>query len=171
MTQCAIGTRISTIGNVGAGQARDMTERGRPSLYTQEVAQTICDQLAQGVSLRKICKPDEMPHEATVRRWVVEDYEGFATQYTRARDIGLDCVADEVFEIADDGTDHQRDRLRFDARRWYLSKLAPKRYGDKIAHVGGDPEQGDKPIQGTIKVEGLSESALREIAALRVEEG
>lgn len=123
-------------------------ERGRPSLYTPEIAAKICDALADGQSLRKICKDESMPSEAAVRRWVVEDYEGFAAQYTRARDIGLDCVADEVFEIADDGADHQRDRLRFDARRWYLSKLAPKRYGDKITqeHTGTD----GGPIQSVI---------------------
>lgn len=147
-----------------------MTEtRGRPSLYTPEIAETICDLLAQGVSLRKICKPDDMPHEATVRRWVIDDYEGFSTQYTRARDIGLDCVADEVFEIADDGADHQRDRLRFDARRWYLSKLAPKRYGDKITqeHTGTD----GGPIQTETRwVTKLSESALMEIAAAKAGE-
>lgn len=93
-----------------------------------------------------------MPHEATVRSWYVEDYEGFSTQYARARDIGLDAMADEVLELADDGTNDwverrlksgdtdtvlngeavARSRLRFDARRWYLSKLAPKRYGDRV---------------------------------------
>ena len=117
-----------------------MAERGRPSLYTPETAATICKALAEGQSLRSICKADDMPSEATVREWVVDDREGFSSQYTRARDIGLDCVAEEVFEIADEGSDHQRDRLRFDARRWYLSKLAPKRYGDKITqeHTGAD---------------------------------
>ena len=67
--------------------------------------------------------------------------------------------------------DHQLGRLQFDARKWLAAKLAHRQFGDKIAHVGGDPAT-DSPIQsqGTIKVEGLSESALREIAALRVEE-
>ena len=125
-----------------------METRGRPSLYTQEIADLICTGISEGKSLRSLCVAEDMPSEACVRRWVVDDHEGFAAQYTRARDIGLDCVADEVFEIADNTTgDHQRDRLRFDARRWYLSKLAPKRYGDKIAHVGGDPESGDRPVQ------------------------
>ena len=124
-----------------------METRGRPSIYTQEIADLICNGISEGKSLRSLCVAEDMPSEATVRRWVIDDHEGFSTQYTRARDIGLDCVADEVFEIADNATgDHQRDRLRFDARRWYLSKLAPKRYGDKIAHVGGDPAT-DHPIQ------------------------
>ena len=143
-------------------------ERGRPSLYTPEIAAKICDALAEGQSLRKICKDDSMPSEAAVRRWVIDDYEGFAAQYTRSRDIGLDCVADEVFEIADDGSDHQRDRLRFDARRWYLSKLAPKRYGDKITqeHTGTD----GGPIQTVGWVAKADDDLLMRIAALKSEE-
>lgn len=86
-----------------------------------------------------------MPPEATVRGWVVDDIDGFAAQYARARDIGLDVCADELFEIADGNGDVARDRLRFDMRRWYLSKMAPKRYGDKteVAHTG----PGGGPIE------------------------
>ncbi len=112
-----------------------------------------------------------MPSEAAVRRWVVEDYEGFAAQYTRARDIGLDCVADEVFEIADDGSEHQRDRLRFDARRWYLSKLAPKRYGDKITQEHTGTDGGPIRTQGTVKIDGETPREVIDwLAAQKVEE-
>lgn len=109
-----------------------------------------------------------MPTEATVRMWAADDREGFYSQYTRARDIGLDCVAEEVFEIADDGSDHQRDRLRFDARRWYLSKLAPKRYGDKITqeHTGADG--GPIQSQATVDVTGLSAEQLAVLASIPV---
>lgn len=111
--------------------------------YTPELAAEICERLAAGESLRAICRDDDMPAESTVRSWVVADVEGFAAHYARARDDGLDAVAEECITIADEtpgtttfgGTDsgavaHQR--LRFDARRWYLSKLAPKRYGDRL---------------------------------------
>jgi len=147
-----------------------MTEtRGRPSIYTAELADTICKALAEGKSLRSICRADGMPTEATVRMWAADDREGFYSQYTRARDIGLDCVAEEVFEIADDGSDHQRDRLRFDARRWYLSKLAPKRYGDKITqeHTGADG--GPIRTQGTVDVTGLSAEQLAVLASIPVQ--
>jgi hypothetical protein len=107
--------------------------KGRPSEFTPELGTAICERLASGESLRAICKPADMPGESTVRGWVVEDREGFSAQYTRSRDLGLDCVADEVIEIADEADDAAKGRLRFDARRWYLSKLAPKRYGDKLA--------------------------------------
>lgn len=146
-----------------------MTEtRGRPSIYTQQLADDICKALAEGKSLRSICRAEGMPTEATVRMWAADDREGFYSQYTRARDIGLDCVADEVFEIADGGKDHQRDRLRFDARRWYLSKLAPKRYGDKITqeHTGADG--GPIQSQATVDVTGLSPEQLQALASIPV---
>lgn len=127
---------------------------GRPSTYTKAVADEICDRLAQGESLRSICKDDHMPKRDTVVKWVLDDRgPGFAGRYTQARELGLDTIADEVFEIADDGSNDWmekrnqdgssswaingealgRSRLRFDARRWYLSKLAPKRFGERVA--------------------------------------
>lgn len=118
-------------------------KRGRPSSYTPEIAAAICDRLATGESLRSICRDEDMPAEATVRGWVVDDLNGFSAQYTRSRDIGLDAIADEVFEISDNERgDPTRDRLRFDARRWYLSKLAPKRYGDKVQQEHSGPDGG-----------------------------
>lgn len=117
--------------------------RGRPSVYTQEVAEEICSRLATGESLRSICRTAGMPDEAVVRGWVLDDREGFASRYTRARDLGLDAMADELLDVADEqvgvtesgSTDTgavNRNRLRVDTRKWYLSKLAPKRYGDKL---------------------------------------
>ncbi len=120
-------------------------KRGRPSIYTAELATAICERLAQGESLRSICRDEGMPTETTVRQWALDDREGFYSQYARARDMGLDAMADEVLAIADTdaGEDVQRSRLRFDARRWYLSKLAPKRYGERlgIEQAGGGPVQ------------------------------
>lgn len=136
---------------------------GRPSKFTPKLAADICARLATGESLRSICRDEGMPSDSTVRQWALDDVQGFSAQYARARDLGLDAMADEVFDIADDGRNDwieredkrgnpyvalndeaiARSRLRFDARRWYLSKLAPKRYGDRITHEG-DP---DNPIQ------------------------
>lgn len=110
--------------------------------YTPERAAEILERLAAGESLRSICRDEHMPPDATVRSWVVYDVQGFAARYTQARDIGLDVMADELLAIADDhpgrldngATDSggvAANRLRFDARRWYLSKMAPKKYGDK----------------------------------------
>lgn len=117
--------------------------RGRPSVYTLEIAEEILSRLATGESLRSICRTPGMPTEAVVRGWVVDDRDGFAAPYARARDLGLDAMADEMLDISDEAvgstesgaTDSgavNRNRLRVDARKWYLSKLAPRRYGDKL---------------------------------------
>jgi hypothetical protein len=124
---------------------------GRPSEYTEEKATAICALLAEGLSLREICKKDGMPPHSTVRQWVLDDRAGFAAHYARARDFGLDALADEILEIANtpkegiktvekptgtevtNGDMIEHRRLQVEARKWYLSKLAPKRYGDKLA--------------------------------------
>lgn len=102
--------------------------------------------------MRRICSADEMPPESTVRGWVNDDVHGFSAQYAHARNMGMDALADEILDIADDGRndvvkemnsageivervnfDHiNRSKLRVDARKWLMSKIAPKKYGDKI---------------------------------------
>jgi len=115
--------------------------------YSQEVAASICERLANGESLRTICCDVEMPAQSTVFKWLSEQ-AAFSEQYTRAREAQADFMADEILAIADDGlndtyvdedgrkrTDQDviaRSRLRVDARKWLASKMAPKKYGDKV---------------------------------------
>ena len=61
-------------------------KRGRPSKYTEAVAGEICTRLTGGETLREICRSsDHFPPESSVREWVVDDREGFAARYARAR--------------------------------------------------------------------------------------
>lgn len=129
----------------------------RPSRYTLKMADEICERLADGESLRKICLSDHMPNRATVFRWL-HLHSSFRDQYARAREAQADALADEILDIADDGlndsyededgnkrTDHDviaRSRLRVDARKWIASKLKPKVYGDRI-----DPEPPKDDLQ------------------------
>lgn len=125
---------------------------GRPSSYTPEIAREICERLAAGESLRAICRDEHMPSRNTVLAWVEADRESFASRYATARNIGLEVMADSLTEISDDGTNDwmqsndpdnpgyklngehvQRSKLRVDTRKWLLSKLVPKRYGDKTS--------------------------------------
>lgn len=132
------------------------TRRGRPSDYLPEVAEDICNLLMDGESLRSICKRPGMPSIRAVMYWL-QKHEDFVQQYVRAREVQADLLAEEILEIADDSagdvviddegreqTNHERvarSRLRVDARKWYASKLAPKKYGDKIdANVSGGLE-------------------------------
>ena len=118
-----------------------MADSGRPSMYTPEIAAEICRRMEAGESLRSICRSKDMPDEATVRLWARENREGFYPQYARAMETRMEGLADEILEIADDKSgDPARDRLRLESRKWLMSKIAPKRWGDKIIH-SGDPEQ------------------------------
>lgn len=132
---------------------------GRPSSFTQDLADRICAELAEGVSLRSVCKADDMPSTQTVFRWLRE-HESFRDQYARAKEESADALGEEIQDIADDGTNDwmerfnekgesigwtlngehvQRSKLRIDARKWLMSKLKPKRYGDKL-ELSGDPK-------------------------------
>ena len=119
----------------------------RPSKFTQTLADNICEQIANGESLRAICADAKMPGKKAVLAWLGK-HESFRTQYAHAREAQADHFADEILVIADDGSndtsstedgrevvnhDHiQRSRLRVDTRKWLMSKLAPKKYGDKL---------------------------------------
>lgn len=123
---------------------------GRPSDYTEELSDVICGRIALGESLNSICKNDEeMPCMATVFSWM-RLHEDFLNNYTRAREEQAETLADEIIEIADDGTgdltmdkdgneriNHEvvaRSRLRVEARKWVASKLKPKKFGEKITN-------------------------------------
>lgn len=127
--------------------------------YSEEIADKICDALADARSLRSICLEDGMPSQSTVFRWLADErYTAFREQYARAREAQADALFDEMLDIADDGTNDwetrerpdgstyealnhehvQRSKLRIEARRWMAGKLRPKVYGDKldVAHTG-----------------------------------
>lgn len=130
-------------------------KRGRPSDFNQKTADLICARLADGESLRSICRSDDMPHVSTVLRWVANpEHKEFRDQYAHAREVGLEQMADEILEIADetafdtiatkdgfkaDNEWIQRSKLRVDARKWILSKQLPKKYGDRTV-LAGDPD-------------------------------
>ena len=109
---------------------------------------------------------------ATLMLWLSDPSR--AEQYARAREAQADKMAEDILAIADDGrndtyqtddgtaTNHDviaRSRLRVDARKWLASKMAPKKYGEKIAVGGADDLP---PVQ---QVHSMSTEALLAIAA------
>lgn len=128
---------------------------GRPTLYTSELADEICERLGEGEPLRQICRDERMPHWTTVYDWKAANEE-FSLRIARAREAGHDAIASDCLQIADDGfndtymdedgnkrTDTdviQRSKLRIETRLKLLAKWDPKRYGDKvdINHGGQD---------------------------------
>lgn len=125
---------------------------GRKSTFTQETADSICLRLAEGESLRSICSDEDMPSRGTVFAWL-GDNEEFRAKYARAREFQAEVYADEMADIADDGSNDWMERLnangeqigwqlngeavsrskvRLEQRRWYAEKLLPKKYGAKL---------------------------------------
>jgi hypothetical protein len=126
---------------------------GRPSDYSQELADVICAQLSDGKSLRSICRQESMPSTTTIFNWLRTN-EPFLEQYARAKEESADALADDMLEIADDLSEEaQSRRVRVDTRKWIASKLKPKKYGDKL-ELAGDPKSPlGVVIQATISDE------------------
>lgn len=107
---------------------------GRPSKYSDELVEKICEKIANGRSLRSICAEAGMPTMSTVCKWLSENKE-FSEQYARAREKQADYFAEEIIEIADSAEAESaavsKAKLQIDARKWAASKIAPKKYGDK----------------------------------------
>jgi hypothetical protein len=132
------------------------------SKFSEELADRICERLADGESLRSICADEEMPDKSTVFRWLAAN-ETFRDQYARAREAQADTLFDEILHIADtpqmgektevsdgkikvvsgDMIDHRR--LQVDARKWMAGKLRPKKYGERL-ELAGDPDAPLIPV-------------------------
>ncbi|WP_064681814.1 hypothetical protein [Rhizobium bangladeshense] len=132
---------------------------GRPSKFSQTLAEKICDRIADRESLRSICRDEAMPAKSTVLSWLAdEDKAAFRARYALAREILADGFVDELVEIADNSSDDwiekknaagettgwqengeaiRRSQLRIATRQWVAEKLRPKKYGSKA-----EPEQG-----------------------------
>lgn len=126
--------------------------------FTQAEADAICEMIAEGLSLREVCRTEGMPSKSQVFRWLAAREE-FRDQYARAKQAGIEALAEDILDIADDATNDwmerhdkeggntgwqfngeaaRRSQIRIDARKWLLAKLAPKKYGEKLAIGGAD---------------------------------
>ncbi|RWI46370.1 MAG: terminase small subunit protein [Mesorhizobium sp.] len=132
----------------------------RPTIYSDEIANTICEQIAEGKSLRSICLDEAMPAKSTVFAWLADPgRDDFRTKYVHAREAQADVLVDEMTDIADDGSNDwmeqknsdgevtgwkengealRRSALRISARQWIAEKLRPKKYGSKVALTDGE---------------------------------
>jgi len=130
-------------------QTKDQPKRGRPSDYSAEIADTICNRLAGGESLRAICADAGMPDWATVSRWLAR-YEEFRGLYWFARECQAEFLVDEILKIARDSSrDYVEKRLpdgkmvrvvnhenialaglRINALKWMVARMAPRKYGN-----------------------------------------
>lgn len=122
----------------------------RPTIYSEELAEKICERIAEGESVRSIALDGEMPNASTIHRWVIQDEQGFCKQYEEAKQIGLEVRAEELEKIAETMEDLQRAKLVVDTKKWNMSKIAPKRFGDKSTLVSEDEDGKQVPITGIV---------------------
>lgn len=149
-----------------------MAETGRPSKYTPEIAQSIIEQLSDGIALRVICRQENMPAWRTVYHWLDQDKELLA-HVTRARALGYEAIAEHCLDIADDSTkdytesdkgkafnsEHvQRSKLRVETRMKLLACWASSKYGPKV--------QVDASLTQTTDLSKLSDAELGQVQAI-----
>lgn len=159
---------------------------GRPTTYTKEKSDRVLGFLETGMTLRQATRQPDTPPFRTFLDWVRDDRDGLSARYARAREIGYQLMADEILDVADDGSNDwmrsnkpnnpgydlngehfQRSRLRVDTRKWLLAKALPKIYGDKLAIGGAD----DLPPIKTISSDMSAKEAAEAYAATLSGEG
>lgn len=153
-------------------KAEAPSPRGRPSTFSQEIADEISSRLSKGEPLAQICRDEHMPGYRTVYDWQ-DKHETFSASIAHARVDGYDAIAAECLEIADtplpgieetikaDGSKEIRTgdmlghrKLQIETRLKLLAKWDPKRYGDKM-QLSGDKES---PL--SVLISGISGGAL-----------
>ena len=144
-----------------------MNSKRKPRVeYSEELAEKICLELAKGKKLKDICEPEHMPQEHSVRGWARDNRCGFITPYMRARELGYLKQGEDMEDMCEDsskdyailkradGSEYAqylpeniaRTKLRVETRKWILSKLLPKVFGDRVVHnVSGADD--DTPIE------------------------
>jgi len=119
--------------------------------------QRIFELMASGMSARQAC--DEVELNWGVFMKELADRPELNDQYAKARESMLEKIASDIMRISDEpapitpagATDSgavAQKRLQVDTRKWLLSKLAPKKYGDRL-EVAGD---ASSPLQAAVTV-------------------
>jgi hypothetical protein len=137
------------------GKEKAVTEKnkgGRPSLYSEDLADEICERIANDEGLSAICRDPRMPTRTTVYRWCRES-ETFRDNYARAREDQGHTQADEMKEVRrklEAGEiDAHTARVLSDILKWEAGKRSPRYYGDKIQHTGLD---GETPVHTKLTI-------------------
>ena len=104
----------------------------RPTEYSDMIAQTIFDRMADGEKLSAICEDATMPNLPTVSRWAVSsDHQEFAGRLVRAREELACRFADKALKLSEDyktGTANDR-RLQIETLKWYAAATYPEAFG------------------------------------------
>jgi hypothetical protein len=131
---------------------------GRPTLWSDMVKKEFCRRLALGRSAVSVCEDADMPSYNTLYDALSKD-ENFQGEYARAKELRAEAYLEELSEIADDGRNDwmtikrgneyvevpnrevlERSKLRVQTRQWIMSKMLPRKYGDKLDVNHGNQE-------------------------------
>ncbi len=145
---------------------------GRPSIFTQEIADVVCERLASGETLRRICRDPGMPDRTTIWDWRIR-FPEFSNQYAYSRKAQAEVYFDEVIDISDetagDPSEVQSAKLRADSRKWVLARMDRGLYGEKASlDLGGQPGNPLKTEAVSVIVDPDSMSAEDRAAIMRV---
>ena len=117
---------------------------GRPSKYSEALADRIVEAMIDGSDLVAICQQPGFPDRASVYRWAAERPD-FAARLEQAREALGDIAAFEIGQIAASCTPESAvaDRVKLAALQWRASRLAPRRYSERrvneLVGAGGGP--------------------------------
>lgn len=126
---------------------------GRPTIYSQELADELCLRIANGKSLNAVCKADDMPSKSLVYIWIANNSE-FLDKYREATKQREDFHFDEMLDIADsvepESSEIAKAKLKIDTRKWVLSRMNPRKYGDKPE--ADEEESNAQPVEVIVNV-------------------
>lgn len=124
---------------------------GRPSKYSEELVNKICERIADGESVRSICDDVDMPHKDTVRRWLNEKPEFYA-QYARAKEDGAETFEDDIIDAIKNVNvnNAQAVKVKTDILFKLMALRNPKKYNSKVDLTSSDGTMSpDKNMQVT----------------------
>lgn len=117
--------------------------------YTPDIADSICELVANGGNLNRIGKMKGFPSEVTLRTWLMNNPD-FATKYARAREARAEARSDRIDiykrRLLRGEITSEQARIAIDAEKWQAGKESPKKYGDSTI-IRGDK---DNPIEISI---------------------
>jgi hypothetical protein len=124
---------------------------GRPSTFSQEIADRICDLMVDGKDMQEICKMDDMPSRATVLRWQNQHPE-FDAQCVRAREALAEFELQKLKELADNCTEKNVNstRVKLNHFQWRVMKIAPRVYGERTRTEVSGADGGPIKMQAEV---------------------
>lgn len=133
---------------------------GRPTIYTEELAQLICERVAScttGLSI--LCKTyDDLPSPDTIYQWRHKNKD-FSERYLKARRCQSHFLAEQVKDIAEETRDYIYEdekgarkidagivalqKFRMNANTWLASRIDPENYGERVINENKNENAGN----------------------------